>query len=283
MSDIIIGGVTGVGIGAALSKLGLMIWNRVTTTQDKDRERITSIETESRTDLKKQIDDLHRLLDRSSAHVERLEKDKEACYVKIAELQERLVLEMQFGAERALKPRLPTEPPPDKLEGPAWSENSEITTMRELAEGPVVAREKEKFAREKLSHGINGRKALIVDDEGIVAVVVKRLVSKMLPGWTIAHETNAKLGLSVLLLDEEISLAIIDIRMPELDGISFIRDALRQRPELRGRIVICTGALVSPAQEISLVSQLGCPIVRKEDLPEELLNVFVGMGVIGEK
>lgn len=103
------------------------------------------------------------------------------------------------------------------------------------------------------------RKALVIDDEAIVATTLHRVLREVLPGnWLVEHETNAALGLSRLVVDKAVTFAIVDFLMPGTRGDVLVEEVIRRRPELRGRIVICTGLPLDEATEQKLFMELGC-------------------------
>lgn len=82
---------------------------------------------------------------------------------------------------------------------------------------------------------------LVVDDEQIVLRSCERILSS--EGYGVDTATSAKDALS--LLDRNLyDLIITDIKMPEMDGIEFIRQARAKNPDIN--IVVITGY---PSQE----------------------------------
>ena len=69
------------------------------------------------------------------------------------------------------------------------------------------------------------RVLIVEDDEKMASFIIKGLE---LEGFTVDHAANGKSGLDLALL-EPYDLAIVDIMLPELDGLSLIDELRRQR------------------------------------------------------
>ena len=115
------------------------------------------------------------------------------------------------------------------------------------------------------------RIVLIIDDEPVVAKAIHRLLREVLPrSWEVAQETNATIGLSRAVLEEDVEIAIVDLLMPGMKGDTLVEQVIRQRPEMRGRIILCTGAVISDALAVRLFDDLGCLRLDKPFLLETL-------------
>jgi NADH:ubiquinone oxidoreductase subunit E/ActR/RegA family two-component response regulator len=108
---------------------------------------------------------------------------------------------------------------------------------------------------------------LIVDDESIVLMSCKRILSP--EGYEVDTATSAKDALS--LLDKNFyDLIITDIKMPEMDGIEFMKQVRAKNPDIN--IVVITGY---PSQE-SIKEALSLRIIDylpKPFSPNHLLEV----------
>lgn len=83
---------------------------------------------------------------------------------------------------------------------------------------------------------------LIVDDEEPTARALGLLTQMIVPkGWHVHWTTNASQGLSLLALDPRIRVAIVDVLQPGIAGDTLIAEAIRVRPSLRGKIIVCSG------------------------------------------
>jgi DNA-binding NtrC family response regulator len=79
-------------------------------------------------------------------------------------------------------------------------------------------------------------KVLTVDDEPIVCESIRRVLSE--EGYDVSTETSSRAGLD-LLRREHFDLLLLDIKMPEMDGIELLRAARDVSPETE--VLIITG------------------------------------------
>jgi DNA-binding NtrC family response regulator len=105
---------------------------------------------------------------------------------------------------------------------------------------------------------------IVVDDEpAIVRMCVQVLESKghTVHGFTRAEEALAKLG------QETADLVVVDYKMPELNGLEFIRRAWTLRPGLRVLLITAHGTreVMTQANEAGIQT-----IVLKPFTPGEL-------------
>lgn len=73
-----------------------------------------------------------------------------------------------------------------------------------------------------------------------------------------------------LMADHAVDLAIVDLMLPDEDGISFVREMLDRRPAMR--VVVTSGAEMS-ADEAAFCESRNLQVLRKPFLPEDLLEV----------
>ena len=79
-------------------------------------------------------------------------------------------------------------------------------------------------------------RVLAVDDEQVVCESIRRVLS--LEGYAVSTTTSAREGLD-LVRKHEFDLILLDIKMPEVDGIEFLREARAISPE--AEVLIVTG------------------------------------------
>jgi DNA-binding NtrC family response regulator len=79
-------------------------------------------------------------------------------------------------------------------------------------------------------------KVLAVDDEAVVCESIRRVLSE--EGYDVSTETSSRAGLG-LLQKEHFDLLLLDIKMPEMDGIELLRAARDVSPETE--VLIITG------------------------------------------
>ncbi|MGD2068203.1 MAG: sigma-54 dependent transcriptional regulator [Gemmatimonadota bacterium] len=79
-------------------------------------------------------------------------------------------------------------------------------------------------------------RVLAVDDEEVVCESIRRVLSE--EGYDVTTRTSAREGLE-LIRGEVFDLLLLDIKMPEVDGISFLREARSVSPDTE--VIIITG------------------------------------------
>jgi len=76
-------------------------------------------------------------------------------------------------------------------------------------------------------------RTLIVDDHNLVRAGIRRMLESMAPRTeVVAEAANGREALGIL-AEQEIGLLITDLTMPDMDGITLIRRALKRNPKLR--------------------------------------------------
>jgi cyclic di-GMP phosphodiesterase len=107
-------------------------------------------------------------------------------------------------------------------------------------------------------------RCLVVDDDA----QVRHALAKVIEGHGLATEQAAsgREALEVLQRHGEIPLVISDINMPEMDGIAFLKEALRRHPDLA--VIMLTGvAEVATAVEclkLGALDYIAKPVVIEE-------------------
>lgn len=79
-------------------------------------------------------------------------------------------------------------------------------------------------------------KILVVDDDASVRGVLVRFLKKL--GYAVAEAADGAAGLEAVKNDSP-SLVLLDIQMPKMTGIEFLREARKLRPELA--VIMVTG------------------------------------------
>ena len=80
-------------------------------------------------------------------------------------------------------------------------------------------------------------RCLVVDDDGQVRHAIARVIESH--GLPTVEASSGSEALALLQRDGEIPLIISDIYMPEMDGVTFLREALRLYPDMA--VIMLTG------------------------------------------
>ena len=111
---------------------------------------------------------------------------------------------------------------------------------------------------------VAAQKILVVDDEVLVTLGCRRILAKA--GYEVATACTGQEGLNRA-LEGSFDLAVIDLRLPDLDGMELVRSLRRQRPNTA--IVIITGYGTVPSAVEAM--RLGvAEYIEKPFTPDEL-------------
>jgi chemotaxis response regulator CheB len=101
-------------------------------------------------------------------------------------------------------------------------------------------------------------KVMIVDDSAMMRLVIKGIVEKM-PGFEIvANASNGKLALVELQKHSDVALILLDIEMPEMNGLEFLRHA---KLKTRAKICILSSVAVSGSPYAAKARELGADAI----------------------
>ncbi len=121
--------------------------------------------------------------------------------------------------------------------------------------------------------GIWDRRLLVAEDDEIMQSLYLRALDRY---GEVRIVSNGNEALE-LLENEFFDLILSDVNMPVLDGVSFMREAVKRAPHLKSHFVICTGRMT---QEVSdAAREYGIKILQKpvrietlHDTVEQVLN-----------
>jgi len=107
---------------------------------------------------------------------------------------------------------------------------------------------------------------LVVDDDGMVLGLMRRILEQA--GYQVFAYSSAVGALSCL-ETHSFDVALLDIRMPDIDGLELFAVIQKRWPELAGRTGFVTGNV--PADEVQiLVSRFNRPVLLKPFTYEDL-------------
>jgi DNA-binding NtrC family response regulator len=111
-------------------------------------------------------------------------------------------------------------------------------------------------------------KILVVDDEGVVLESCRRVLEQ--EGYEVILASTADKALDAV-ENEELSLLLVDIKMPERDGVYFIKKVRDKSPNIP--IIVMTG--YPTPETISEAAMNGAAtLIAKPFTPDELLETI---------
>ncbi|MET8681484.1 HAMP domain-containing protein [Streptomyces sp. NPDC004647] len=116
-----------------------------------------------------------------------------------------------------------------------------------------------------------GRTILIVDDDIRNVFALTHVLGRV--GITVKYAENGREGLEVLDRSPEVSLILMDIMMPEMDGYETIQ-AIRGTPRLAELPIIALTAKVMPGDREKAIDSGACEYVPKPVDVDRLLSVI---------
>ncbi|MDZ7848619.1 MAG: ATP-binding protein [Owenweeksia sp.] len=132
--------------------------------------------------------------------------------------------------------------------GEIWveSELGEGSDFQFTVELEVVRDEKEKLSEEKQPDALNGRRALIIDDNESNLKILQKQFSL----WGIKSQlsTSAEKGVQ-LALAEDFDFVVIDYEMPDLDGVGATQKIRVKKPLAQLPIILLSSAYPDLAEE----------------------------------
>jgi len=101
-------------------------------------------------------------------------------------------------------------------------------------------------------------KVMIVDDAAMMRVVIGNFVAK-LPGFSVAAVAeNGKKALDHIAKRHDLDLILLDIEMPEMDGLQFLRHA---KMKTRAKVVILSSVAVAGSKQAAEARALGADAI----------------------
>jgi len=113
-------------------------------------------------------------------------------------------------------------------------------------------------------------KVLVIDDEPAIVDLVSRLLAR--DGYTVAGALRASGALHDL-RHEQFDFILCDMRMPDMDGITFYQQLKHDFPNAMGRFILMTGDTTNVQAE-GFLEQHQLAVLRKPFTRQELLSVL---------
>src|SRR3546814_6833841 len=115
---------------------------------------------------------------------------------------------------------------------------------------------------------------VLLDEDAIGGAGVRRLL-ELGPGWQVIAEVGSAQELAAWMLHSTCDVLVLDLSLPDVDGLVMLRHLLAQRPDLA--IVVLTmhdGALY--VQDALAAGARG--FVTKSSAPDELVDAIRAVG-----
>jgi len=124
-----------------------------------------------------------------------------------------------------------------------------------------------------------GRKrVLVIDDASLVRTYYRQALERS--GYDVDEALNGLEGLEKLLM-HSFDVVIVDINMPQMDGITFLRTLRSQEPPAAGIPALVVSTEAGP-QDVSAARKAGANYYLVKPVSQAALAEYVGMlsGVI---
>jgi DNA-binding response OmpR family regulator len=111
-----------------------------------------------------------------------------------------------------------------------------------------------------------GKRVLVVEDEPAIGRICTRTLTA--DGFEVDIATSGKIAQAIL-HNEEHDLYLIDIRIPEVNGMELYKYLEEERPEQTRKVVFSSGDVLS-GDVGAFVKRTGRPFLPKPFTPEQL-------------
>ncbi len=99
---------------------------------------------------------------------------------------------------------------------------------------------------------------MVVDDSTMMRAVVSNFISHLPEFQVVATASNGKHALEQLPKHPDLSLILLDIEMPQMDGLEFLRHA---KLKTRAKIIILSSVAVSGSPHAAKARELGADAI----------------------
>lgn len=171
-------------------------------------------------------------------------------------------------------------------QGEIWMESELGRGAAFFIELPIIAPEEElvtdvveKTAVSPDTYTATEKRILVVDDEASILMIITRILRRR--GFAV---DSAESGAAALerLQQNSYDLIVSDLRMPEMSGQTFYRQATEKYPEYNGRFIFTTGDAITPDLR-SFLKENNAPALEKPFEMEELIHMATQVIIQGER
>jgi two-component system chemotaxis response regulator CheY len=117
------------------------------------------------------------------------------------------------------------------------------------------------------------KRVLVIDDASLVRAYYRQALERA--GYEVDEALNGIEGLEKLLMDS-VDIAIVDINMPQMDGMTFLR-ALRSKDLPTSATPALVTSTEAGAQDIAAARTAGANYYLVKPIPQETLVEYVAM------
>jgi two-component system, chemotaxis family, protein-glutamate methylesterase/glutaminase len=101
-------------------------------------------------------------------------------------------------------------------------------------------------------------KVMLVDDAAMMRLVISNFIAPLPEFEIVASAANGKAALEQLKKHPDVELILLDIEMPEMDGLEFLRHA---KLRTRAKIVILSSVAVAGSPHAAKARELGADAI----------------------
>ncbi len=101
-------------------------------------------------------------------------------------------------------------------------------------------------------------KVMLVDDAAMMRLVISNFIAPLPEFEIVASAANGKVALEQLKKHPDLELILLDIEMPEMDGLEFLRHA---KLRTRAKIVILSSVAVAGSPHAAKARELGADAI----------------------
>ncbi len=113
-------------------------------------------------------------------------------------------------------------------------------------------------------------RVLVIDDEPLVLKTMSRMLERR---HEVVSAEGGQRALEVLASDDHFDVVLCDLMMPVADGEAIFEVVTKHLPELRERIIFCSGGVFTPRARAFVSSIQNSVLDKPVDLDQLLLAV----------
>ncbi|MEU5159855.1 HAMP domain-containing protein [Streptomyces sp. NPDC020875] len=155
--------------------------------------------------------------------------------------------------------------------GPAGGPAAPVGGVPSAADGPLEAVGEEAGAEPRRTFAFDNEKVLIVDDDIRNVFALTSVLEQH--GLSVLYAENGREGIEVLEQHDDVTVVLMDIMMPEMDGYA-TTTAIRRMPQFAGLPIIALTAKAMKGDREKAIESGASDYVTKPVDPDHLLSVM---------